>query len=112
MPVPLPWRPAPVAAPAQSHPLDLTDRPIIEALLQQPVPSELDIVNASRLYVRYRDSRLSPDLAETILRALQIWDLSVEELQERARSIWQSGWRPPAPTAEEQPVGSGADVEG
>ena len=88
------------------------DRPVIEALLQQPVPSELDIVNASRLYVRYCSSRLSPDLAETILQALKAWNLSVEELQERARSIWQSGWRPTPQAAEEQPVGSGADVEG
>jgi hypothetical protein len=112
MPVPLPLRPAPVAAPAQLHPLDPADRPIIEALLYRSAPSELDIVNASRLYVRYRDSLLSPDLAEMILQALKTWNLSVEELQGRARSIWQSGWRPPMPAAEEQPVGSGADVEG
>jgi hypothetical protein len=88
------------------------DRPVIEALLCQSTPSEQDIVDASRLYVRYCSSRLSPDLAEAILQALRNWNLSVEEVQERARSIWQSGWRPTPQAAEEQPVGSGADVEG
>jgi|688.fasta_scaffold74192_6 hypothetical protein len=112
MPVPLPWRPTPVASIEHPHPLDLLDRPVIEALAGVSAPSESDIVNASRLYIRYRDSRLSPDLAETILQALKAWNLSVEELQERARAIWQSGWRPSVPDAEEQPVGSGADVEG
>jgi hypothetical protein len=112
MPVPLPWRPTPLASVEHLHPLDLLDRPVIEALAAAPAPSESDIVNASRLYIRYRNSRLSPDLLELILGALKTWNLSVEELQDRARVIWQSGWRPPVPDAEEQPVGSGADVEG
>jgi hypothetical protein len=112
MPVPLPWRPTPVTSVEHPHPLDLLDRPVIEALAAASTPSESDIVNASRLYIRYRNSRLSPDLLELILGALKAWNLSVEELQDRARAIWQSGWLPPVPEAEEQPVGSGADVEG
>jgi hypothetical protein len=110
MPVPLPWRPAAAAAVDHPHPLDPVDRPIIEALAAAASPSELDIVNASRLYVRYCHSRLSPDLFQQILQALDRWSLSIEELQERARAIWQSGWRPPTPSSDE-PVGSGADVE-
>jgi hypothetical protein len=95
------------------HPLDGTDRPIIEALGAVNPPSQLDIINAARLHIRYRDSRLSPDLLDQLLVAIQRWSLSTGELQERARAIWQSGWRPPLPGfVEEQPVGSGSDVEG
>lgn len=99
-------------AAASPHPLDGIDRPVIEALLAAPTPSDCDIVHAARLYVRYRDARLSPDLLPRILRAIETWGLSIEDLQSRARAIWASGWRPPVPEApQEQQVGSGADVE-
>jgi hypothetical protein len=108
--VPVPLRL--ITVPASPHPLDSLDRPVIEALLDTPSPSDCDIVHAARLHTRYRESQLSPDLLSKILQALDNWQLSVEQLQERARAIWQSGWRPPYPDSpQEQQVGSGADVE-
>lgn len=99
--------------PPALHPLDAADRPVIEALLATSAPSDAEIVDAARLHTRYCDSRLSPDLTAKILQAISSWGYSLSDLQEAARRIWQSGWRPAAPTSpEEQQVGSGADVEG
>jgi hypothetical protein len=108
--VPLPLTRQPAAA--SPHPLDGIDRPVIEALLTASAPSDQNLVDAARLLTRYRDSRLSPDLAPKILEALRNWSLSAEQLHERTRAIWASGWRPPVPEGpQEQQVGSGADVE-
>lgn len=97
---------------ASPHPLDGADRPLIEALLAAPVPTDEDLVNAARLLTRYQASRLSPDLSQMILKALENWRLSVDDLHTRTRAIWASGWRPSrADSPQEQQVGSGADVE-
>jgi hypothetical protein len=96
--------------PTALHPMDATDRQIIEALPASN-PSDLDIVQAARLLVRYRDSLLSTDLHEQLQQTLAAWGLTALELNARARTIWQSGWRP-ALSTDQQEVGSGADVEG
>lgn len=111
MPYPAPYRsPAPALPPAL-HPLDGQDRPLITALLQVSSPTDGDLVNAARLITRYRDSLLSPDLAGQLRQVLANWSLSLEQLQERTRSIWASGWRP-AMAEQQAEIGSGADVEG
>jgi hypothetical protein len=108
--VPLPLQSR--SLPASPHPLDGIDRPVIEALLAATEPTDANLVDAARLLTRYRDSRLSPDLAPKILEALRNWSLSAEQLHERTRAIWASGWRPSLQdTPREQQVGSGADVE-
>lgn len=85
---------------------------MIERLLATPSPSDDDLVHAARLHARYKDSRLSPDLLPRILQALENWSLSIDELHARTRKIWRSGWRPQLDDSpQEQPVGSGADVE-
>ena len=106
-----------MAPPATSaHPLDPIDRPIIEALLQVGDPSDEDIVNASRLWVRYRHAdrmRLSEDLRAMLTQALSNWGLTTEEVYARALRIWrQPGWRPRSCGDEtSDAVGSGADVQ-
>jgi hypothetical protein len=97
--------------PCSLHPLDPTDRPIIEALAQVHEPSAMDVVNAARLLTRYRDSLLSADLHQQLLRTLERWGLTPADIRNRARALWLSGWLPPVFT-EEQQVGSGADVNG
>lgn len=108
MPLPLTAQPAA----ASPHPLDGSDRPVIEALLAAASPTDEDIVHAARLLTRYSGSLLSRDLADKILQAPENWGLTLPELQQRARLIWQSGWRPAVPNSpQQQQVGSGADVE-
>ncbi|MGA1730831.1 MAG: DUF3288 family protein [Steroidobacteraceae bacterium] len=111
MPYP-PTRRAPSPAlPPSLHPLDAEDRPVITALLEVATPTDTDLVHAARLITRYRDSRLSPDLADMLRQVLRNWSLSPSELQTRTRAIWASGWRP-AMAEQQVSVGSGADVEG
>jgi hypothetical protein len=98
---------------ASPHPLDGLDRPVIERLLTVTDPSDTDLVNAARLHARYKDSLLSPDLLPKVLQAMENWSLSLDELHARTREIWRSGWRPRLDdSTQEQPVGSGADMEG
>ena len=85
---------------------------MIERLLTTADPLDAELVHAARLHARYKDSLLSPDLLPKILQALENWSLSLDELHARTREIWRSGWRPRLDDSpQEQPVGSGADVE-
>lgn len=99
-------------SPAGLHPLDQLDRPVIERLLAATEPTDADLVDAARLISRYRDSRLSPDLRESLRQVLRNWGLGLAQLQERTCAIWASGWRPQLAATQEPEVGSGADVEG
>ncbi len=99
-------------APASPHPLDQTDRRIIETLLTVERPLQIDIVQAARLTTRYRDSLLSPDLYTKLQQVLVRWSMTTAELYERSREIWMSDWRPSLNSPQQEDVGSGADVEG
>lgn len=90
--------------------MDRIDRETIQALRHVDTPSDAEVVQAARLVIRYRDSRLSRDLYHQLQQTLDRWSLSVPTLFRRARSIWQSGWRPGA-LEQDEAVGSGADVE-
>lgn len=84
---------------------------MITALLQVAAPTDANLVDAARLVTRYRDSLLSPDLADQLRQVLANWSMSLGRLQQRTRAIWASGWRP-AIAEQQSEVGSGADVEG
>lgn len=103
----------PAPLPASLHPLDAVDRPIIEALLRVEQPGDEDIVHAARLWIRHRDSLVSPDLAEMLDAAFRRWGLSDSQVYKRAFDIWsRPGWRPSIDGQESSStVGSGADVE-
>lgn len=107
-------RPIPGAPPPDErlHPLDAQDRAIVLHLITVATPSEVDIVQAARLLTRYRDSLLSHDLYDKLLLVLETWGLTTEQLNERSRAIWLSGWRPTFAAPADEQVGSGADVEG
>lgn len=91
--------------------MDRIDREAIQALQRVDDPSDFHVVQAARLVIRYRDSRLSTDLFPQLQQTLQRWSLTVPALFCRARSIWQSGWKPQS-LEQDEAIGSGADVEG
>lgn len=85
------------------------DRAIIDRLLvSQPTPSNDQVVTAARLFSRYVNSTQEAMVSD-LERVMSIWGYSVADTQGRARTIWQSGYRPTAETA--QLVGSGADTQ-
>ena len=93
----------------QSHPLYASDRQIVDQLLATEQPDEARLVDLGRLLMRYSGFPGAYDLQDDLAKTLRLWGLSQEQLQERCRAIWESGYRPGAEPAE-QAVGSGFDT--
>ena len=85
------------------------DRALIDRLLtSQPTPSNDQVLTAARLFSRYVNTTQEAMVSD-LERVMQTWGYSVADTQGRARTIWQSGYRPIPETA--QLVGSGADTQ-
>ncbi len=116
MPQPRPPASPDAANPAvedgQSHPLYSLDRATVDRLLAATAPEEADLIDAARLLSRYRGFPGAFDLQDDLARAIRLWGLSEDALRDRARVLWQGGWRPGAKAAVAEPVGSGFDASG
>lgn len=93
-----------------AHPMIGTDRDVVHRIISKSLDelTNEDIVNVSRLLIRYSGLSDSEDLRSDILMALHQWNKTPDQLQAKAKQIWQSGWRPGQLVEDE--VGSGADV--
>tara|TARA_X000001036_G_scaffold213518_1_gene200127 strand:+ start:2613 stop:2900 length:288 start_codon:yes stop_codon:yes gene_type:complete len=87
------------------------DRPLVDGITDKTVGdlTNQDIVDIARLLSRYSNYPGSNDIRTDLVRALDFWSLTRDQLQIKSRKIWQSGWRPSSLTVDE--VGSGADVQ-
>ena len=94
----------------QSHPLEATDRDTVSRLLAASTPSDADLVDAARLLMRYQGFPGAHDLQNDLAKALRLWGLDREQLQERTRAIWAAGYRPTAAGHASEGVGSGFDT--
>jgi hypothetical protein len=92
----------------QTHPLQATDRAVVDRLLAARDPGDDDIVDLARLLIRYRGFPGSQDLRDDLEKTLRLWDLDEDSLNRRARRLWESGHRPGA--AQDPAVGSGFDT--
>jgi len=92
----------------QNHPLYIADRPTVNRLLETLNPEQADIVDCSRLFIRYDQFPGARDLQEDLAQVLQNWGFNREDLNKKARAIWTGGYRPR--TEEDVEVGSGADI--
>ena len=79
---------------AQDHPLYSIDRDHLDRLLGKDFPDNADIVDLARLFIRYKGYPGVLDLQEDIKKIMQLWDLSDQILNERAKKVWQEGYRP------------------
>lgn len=95
--------------PAQRHPLYEQDRPIVDRLLRQSTPTDLDIVDCARLANRYSGFPGHPDLMADLRTAASTWGFDRSTLNAASRAIWAGGFRP-LPLEDELVVGSGADA--
>jgi hypothetical protein len=100
------------ADPGQSHPLHSLDRVTVDRLLAAQTPADADLIDAARLLARYRGFPGAFDLQDDLGRAIHLWGLSTDDLQARARALWQGGWRVGAKSNGAEPVGSGFDASG
>ena len=92
----------------QNHPLHLIDREHVDRLLGRDSPQEADLVDLARLLLRYEGFPGALDLKEDMAKILNLWGLSREMLNVRAREIWEKGFRPGMNT--DDAVGSGFDT--
>ena len=92
----------------QDHPLYSIDRSNLDRLLAKKTPEEEDIVELARLIIRYEGFPGAKDIQQDTYKTLKFWGLSREVLNQRAKEIWENGYRPRGNMNEE--VGSGFDT--
>ena len=100
---------AAAGASEQSHPLHAGDRDVVDRLMACEQPGDAELVDAARLLNRYQGFPGARDLQDDLERALRLWGLDREGLQERTRALWAAGYRP-APASGPAAVGSGFDT--
>ena len=99
------------STPQQAHPLELSDRQIVDGLLATTVPTDGHLVDAARLLMRYSGFPGADALQRDLAKAIKLWGFSRDQLNARCREIWASGYRPGQDAAvEPQAVGSGFDA--
>jgi hypothetical protein len=102
--------PANPSANGQSHPLYSIDRATVDRLLAAQTPEDDDLIDAARLLTRYNGFPGAFDLQDDLRRAIRHWGLGTDDLQARARALWQGGYRVGAKGKAAEPVGSGFDT--
>ncbi|MEO0409026.1 MAG: DUF3288 family protein [Cyanobacteria bacterium P01_A01_bin.135] len=75
----------------QQHPQYSRDRDIVSALKQQKTPSEHNLAELARLYIRYQDFPGARDIQSDLAQLLKTWQLTEGSLFEQTRRIHQQG---------------------
>ena len=92
----------------QNHPLYSIDRDHIDRLMGKEMPEDEDIVELARLLIRYEGFPGARDIQDDMSKALNLWGLTRETLNLKARAIWEGGFRPGRTSNDS--VGSGFDT--
>ena len=92
----------------QTHPLQETDKYIIDALIAKETPEDLDFINLARLINRYSNFPGEIEIKNDINKILKFWKLNQNELFKKTRSIWGNNFRPLS--TNKDLVGSGFDT--
>jgi len=75
----------------QQHPQYKRDRDVVSALLQHDVPSEHNLAELARLYIRYQTFPGARDIQSDLAQVMKTWKLTEESLFEQTRRIHQEG---------------------
>ncbi len=75
----------------QNHPLYSIDREHLNVLLTKKIPEKDDFIILARLLIRYEDFPGAKDLKMDMLKILENWGLSREELNQTTKQIWSRG---------------------
>ncbi len=75
----------------QRHPQYTKDRQILNELLNQSQPNNRNYADLARLMIRYREFIGARDIQADLLKVLQSWQLSQEELFAKTRAIHAVG---------------------
>ena len=92
----------------QTHPLHSTDKTIIDSLITQEKPEEIDFINLARLINRYSDFPGEIEIKDDIEKILKFWNINKNELFSKTKNIWSKSYRPS--NTNKDLVGSGFDT--
>ena len=92
----------------QIHPLHDLDKSIVDSLIVNDKPEDLDFINLARLINRYQNFPGEIDLKKDLHKILKFWKISEEELFSKTRTIWSNNFRPS--NAPKDLIGSGFDT--
>jgi len=92
----------------QTHPLHSTDKNIIDSLITNEQPEDLDFINLARLINRYNDFPGEIDIKNDIEKILKFWKITKNELFYKTKNIWSKSFRPS--NTNKDLIGSGFDT--
>ena len=92
----------------QTHPLHTTDKIIIDSLITNEEPEDLDFINLARLINRYKNFPGEFEIKNDIEKILNFWNISKNELFSKTKVIWSKSFRPT--NTNKDLVGSGFDT--
>ena len=92
----------------QTHPLHTTDKIIIDSLITNEEPEDLDFINLARLINRYTNFPGEFEIKNDIEKILNFWNISKNELFSKTKVIWSKSFRPI--NTNKDLVGSGFDT--
>ena len=92
----------------QTHPLHLTDKNIIDSLITNKNPLDIDYINLARLINRYSNFPGEIEIKSDIEKILKFWKITKNELFLKTKNIWSKRFRPSNPN--KGLVGSGFDT--
>ena len=92
----------------QTHPLQQTDKNIIDLLITKKTPEDIDYINLARLINRYTNFPGEIEIKNDIEKILKFWKLTKNELFSKTKKIWSKSFRPS--NTNKDLVGSGFDT--
>ena len=92
----------------QTHPLHTLDKDIIDSLITNKKPEDIDFINLARLINRYNNFPGENEIKSDIEKILKFWKITKNELFIKTKSIWSKSFRPS--NTNKYLVGSGFDT--
>ena len=92
----------------QTHPLNATDKKIIDSLITKDKPEDFDLINLARLINRYDNFPGETEIKEDIDKTLKFWNITQDMLFSMTKKLWSNNFRPLNST--NVLVGSGFDT--
>ncbi len=92
----------------QTHPLHATDKNIIDSLITNENPVDIDYINLARLINRYNNFPGEIEIKNDIDKILKFWKITKNELFSKTKNIWSKSFRPI--NTNKDLVGSGFDT--
>ena len=78
----------------QTHPLNATDKKIIDALITKEMPEDFDLVNLARLINRYENFPGEIEMKKDIQKTLNFWNITQDNLFLKTKILWKNNFRP------------------